>query len=136
MSGFLWFLVGAGAGAASTWALTSGKRVITPCDTTFRRVHFADITNTSMRAAMKAPYARMVAAFGEPEIFSEDDPGKTRHEWTFRGPGGVYTIYDYKSDGSKGKTTSWHIGAAEDYPELFLAWVEMMLKSRRLSASA
>ena len=102
------------------------------CEDSFQRTRFADVSSTSMKAEIKAPYAKLVEALGEPEKF--DGSGGSFNEWQFKGPGGVYVIYDYNRDGSKGKKPyPWHVGAKVDDPELFLAWLGTRLRSKRLS---
>jgi hypothetical protein len=130
-----WLLLGGAAGAAGAWALSRRMPSVHElCEDSFRRVRLVDISKTEPRAEIDAPYAKLVEAFGEPDRYAEAD---TSNEWAFRGPGGLYVLYDtsIEGDGSKRKTYRWHVGAQVAQPELFLAWLEYRLRTQGVGRS-
>ena len=83
--------------------------------------------------------AKSQILFGPPE---EGDQYKVSTEWTFKGEGGIFTIYDWKATDLYGDEYSsveefrslpayeWHIGAANKESALrFKAWVEKKLNT-------
>lgn len=94
----------------------------------------ADAVGISCQAEVFVSPKRLIEVFGDP---ADCDFNKVSAEWRFTGPGGPFTIYDWKETSLydddlpspiellQGPPISWHIGgktkhAAED----FLAWVK------------
>lgn len=84
---------------------------------------------TSLVGYISATYDDLVKTFGEPHGGGSTD-GKVQCEWAFQLPkGGVFTIYDYKSDLAPSANMMWHIGGNKPFevikPILALAGFQM-----------
>lgn len=82
------------------------------------------LNNTSFYdCEIYASYDNLVKLFGEPFLYEDC---KTKHEWIFRGPDGIVTLYDFRFDGSK--TNNWHIGSKDHISSIrFEKWVKEKL---------
>jgi hypothetical protein len=79
-----------------------------------------DINGTSLRGGIRTTYAQLVAVFGQPEVFTEENSdGKIDVEWAIAFDNGtVATIYNWKNGknycGADGQEvvdiTDWNVG--------------------------
>lgn len=83
-----------------------------------KRSYDSKITNGCSRiGTLKATYADLVEAFGEPNLNHESGDGKVKTIWVFSTPRGPVTIYDYKPTQAPENVTEWSVGGkkAEAY---------------------
>lgn len=70
---------------------------------------FASVNGTSLQGYVDASYRDLVAAFGEPARYDDDE--KVRAEWVLRtADGHAVTLYDWKSSLPVETIRDWHVG--------------------------
>lgn len=68
------------------------------------------LNGTSLQGYVKATFAELVSAFGQPEINPSD---KVIHQWALNIEGVICSIYDYKDHLNTGKPEEWHVGSKQ-----------------------